>query len=162
MVQKFGNAASPRVQLSGIMTCLIVVPANALVPIEVTLAGMVILVKRQSRKAESPMLVTESGIVIREMPQLRKASAPMLVTELGIVISDNNSHPLNAASGIAVMEAGITKRIMFSHPSKAPLPMFVRLDGNSTFLKTVQYANACSPMAVTPAGTVIAVNLLHL
>ena len=60
-------------------------PENEYAPIEVTLSGIVILVKPQLLNANSPIEVTLFGIVtLVKSKQLSNADSPIVVTILGI------------------------------------------------------------------------------
>jgi hypothetical protein len=59
-----------------------IAPLNALYPMLVTPAGMVMEVSPLEEKAYAPMLVTPAGMVIEVSPLEEKAYAPMLVSWL--------------------------------------------------------------------------------
>ena len=89
-------------------------PSNTLLPILVTLFGMVMLVKSvQLSNADSPMLVTLLGIVMSvKLLQPENAPFPMLVTLPGIVMSVKLLQSENAESPMLVTPSSITTFFM--------------------------------------------------
>ena len=89
----FPNTSSPMLLRdesgSNVTVVKLVAPLNALVPMAVTLAGILIDVKADAlRNVWSPMLVTPSGMLISvKAVALRNALAPMLFTLAGMLIS---------------------------------------------------------------------------
>src|SRR5262245_39820497 len=73
-------------------------PEKALLPMLVTLLGIIALVRLvQTKKAQSPILARLSGIdTFLRLRQSRKAEYAMVVTPLGIITSVTSLHFSNA------------------------------------------------------------------
>ena len=88
---------------------------KAFVPIEVTLLGIVILVRlSQSEKAASPMDFTLLGIVtLVKFLQLKKTSSSIVVTLSGIVIFSKLEHPVKALFPMVETFSEFLKMLIF-------------------------------------------------
>ena len=144
-----------------VMLIKLLQPSNALLPIEVTLSGIVTCVKfLQYSNAESPIrrvpfiisqetnaLSTASTKKIsayRRFPitgklsQYSNAPAPMSITLLGIITLFKRLHSENASSPIVVTLSGMVILVKFSHTAKASLSIVVTLLGMDILVKLLQ------------------------
>ena len=115
-------------------------PLNALLPMEVTLEGIVTEVNPlQPLNAESPIVVTLEGIITVVKPE----------------------QPENAESPIVVTLEGIVTEVKLEQLENAPPPISATPSGIVTEVKPVQPENAESLMVVTPSGISIVCNEAH-
>ncbi len=93
---------------------------NGLIPIDVTLFGMVTEVRAvQSLKAQLLITLTLSGMVTVVIGQCENASSPIVVTLDGITTEVSPVQPSKAKSPISVMFSGITTEARFEQPWNA-------------------------------------------
>jgi hypothetical protein len=103
----------------------------------VTLAGIVMLVKLDIRKALSGIVVNcepEANDTLVRPVILWNAAVPMLVTVLGIVTLETPVVPLNAPEPMLVTPSGIVMLVRPVAPEKASQPMLVTLLGIVTIV----------------------------
>ena len=147
--------------------------ANALVPILVTLSGIVILFKLlHPQNALVSILVTPSGIIVFLQPAIIALSLVLIIAlELSLlsyivfpsstIISPNALHPLNGLSPILDTFLGIIMLLKLLHSANALVPILVTLSGIIILLKLLHPANALVPILVTPSGISTFVTLLQ-
>ncbi len=109
----------------------------------------------QSANAPSPMLVTLAGMVMEVMPESKKAKSPIVVRVVGKVTVERFRQFLNAESPMLVI---LSERVTVERAVQYIKMSFGRLvklaSAKETDWRWVKQSNAPCPMLVTVLGIV--------